>query len=666
MRIKIAAALNIFGLSLVAGLVVAGSISLSSLQELRVGGPMFHSIIQDKDLTADILPPPLYVVEAHLEVMAASEERKIGPEYLAKIAKLHKDYNDRRDYWAASDIDPEIKRLLIKDSDLQATRFWKAAEKDLVAAINAGDMAEMEAANLEIDKAYAAQRAIVDQIVTLSTASAAKREKSSEQVTRAAFARLGGAACLMFGLIIAGIMLMRRGVVRPVQSMTSYMEGLASGDYNRPVPYADRQDEIGEMAKSVEIFRLGLIERAQSRDREEALKAEAEAAKQAEAVRLRNEELAARRREDDERAAAEAAKAAEQVRIREVETAERKREEAARAAEEVAQAAEAARTRAETDAQALIVTALGEGLKHLSAGDLTYQINQAFPPAFEGLRHNFNTAMAGLEDTISVIVGAAGTVRGGAEEINGAADDLSRRTEQQAASLEQTAAALDQITATVRQTAEGTAQMQGVIAEAKANAVKSGQVVGEAVEAMSRIRTSSEQIGQIIGVIDEIAFQTNLLALNAGVEAARAGDAGRGFAVVASEVRALAQRSADAAKEIKALIQDSSDQVRTGVQLVDNTGKFLVLMGEQVAKINELMGAIAASAKEQASGLHEVNTAVNQMDQMTQQNAAMVEETTAASHGLTREAVQLGELVQQFQIGGDKAKGRVHYSGQAA
>lgn len=666
MRIKIAAALNLFGVALMAGLLVAGTIAISAFQELRVGGPVFTGIVQDKDLVADILPPPLYLVEAHLEVLVAAKAQRATPEFLAKIAKLHKDYNDRRAYWANSDVDPTIKSMITQESDASAGQFWNIVEKELIPAIQVRDQARVDIAIQEITKAYNAQRAVVDRMVVKATASASAREKWSAQKTQNAFTQLGGAAVLMIGLVIAGILMMKRGTVVPVQSMTKYMERLAAGEYDRPVPYSDRTDEIGEMAKSVEVFRLGLIERAEAREREEALKAEADAAKQAEEARLRNEEIAARKREDDDRAAAEAAKAAEQARIREAEEAERKHEEAARAAEEAAQAAEAARIKAESEAQALIVSALDQGLKHLSSGDLTYQITQPFPAAFEGLRQNFNSAMAGLEDTISVIVSAAGTVRGGAEEINGAADDLSRRTEQQAANLEETAAALDEITATVRQTADGTAKIQHVISEAQSNALKSGEVVGEAVEAMSRIRSSSEQIGQIIGVIDEIAFQTNLLALNAGVEAARAGEAGRGFAVVASEVRALAQRSADAAKEIKALIQDSSDQVRTGVDLVDNTGKFLVLMGEQVGKINDLMTEIAASAKEQASGLHEVNTAVNQMDQMTQQNAAMVEQTTAASHGLAREAVQLGELVRQFTIGNGHGRGSDDYSVRAA
>jgi len=244
-----------------------------------------------------------------------------------------------------------------------------------------------------------------------------------------------------------------------------------------------------------------------------------------------------------------------------------------------------------------------------------------------------------------------GGIRSGTSEITQAADDLSRRTEQQAASLEQTAAALDEITATVRRTAEGSKHALAVVSKTKTDAEQSGEVVRQAVAAMGGIEKSSQQIGQIIGVIDEIAFQTNLLALNAGVEAARAGDAGRGFAVVASEVRALAQRSAEAAKEIKALISASAQQVGSGVKFVGETGEALSRIVAQVAEINSAVGEIASAAQEQATGLAEVNTAVNQMDQVTQQNAAMVEQSTAASHALAGEAEELARLTGRFQLG---------------
>jgi methyl-accepting chemotaxis protein len=249
-------------------------------------------------------------------------------------------------------------------------------------------------------------------------------------------------------------------------------------------------------------------------------------------------------------------------------------------------------------------------------------------------------------------VGAtAGAIRAGADEIGVASDELSRRTEQQASSLEETAAALDQLTSTVNSSAANAQKAAAVALGARGDAQRSGDVMGEAISAMSEIERSAVEITNIIGVIDEIAFQTNLLALNAGVEAARAGDAGRGFAVVASEVRALAQRSAEAAKEIKGLIAGSTQQVTKGVKLVGETGEALGVIVERVAEIDALISDIATSAREQSSGLSEVNVAVNQMDQVTQQNAAMVEESTAASHSLRQETEGLMTMIGRFQLG---------------
>ena len=311
--------------------------------------------------------------------------------------------------------------------------------------------------------------------------------------------------------------------------------------------------------------------------------------------------------------------------------------------------------RAVDEERVAVVDGLATGLDKLAHGVLTYRINTAFTPQYEALRRDFNTAAERLQDALGVIAQAAINMHGGAGEISQAADNLSRRTEQQAAGLEETAAALDEVTATVRTSAEGAREASAVVARSRLDAQKAGQVVGDAVQAMSEIEKSSAEITQIIGVIDEIAFQTNLLALNAGVEAARAGDAGRGFAVVASEVRALAQRSADAAKEIKGLISASSQQVAQGVGLVGQTGEALQRIVAHVAEIDGLVSSIAASAQEQATGLHEVNTAVNEMDRMTQQNAAMVEQTTAASHALASEARLLAESVARFDIGGAAA-----------
>ena len=318
--------------------------------------------------------------------------------------------------------------------------------------------------------------------------------------------------------------------------------------------------------------------------------------------------------------------------------------EAERAANEAARAETAAQQR-------LVVESVATGLEKLSSGDLLFRLTTAFGGDYEKLRDDFNAAMEKLQEAMQSIATNTQGVRSGAEEITQASDDLSRRTEQQAASLEETAAALDQITATVRRTAEVANEARDLVSTSKTDAERSGDVVRQTVGAMDGIESSSKQIANIIGVIDEIAFQTNLLALNAGVEAARAGDAGRGFAVVATEVRALAQRSADAAKEIKTLISASTQQVDVGVKLVNETGQALGRIVTQVSQLNGLVGELAASAKEQATGLGEVNAAVNQMDQVTQQNAAMVEQATAASHGLSGEAQELARLVGQFRIG---------------
>jgi len=302
-------------------------------------------------------------------------------------------------------------------------------------------------------------------------------------------------------------------------------------------------------------------------------------------------------------------------------------------------------------AQAEVVSALAEGLKRLASGDLTVSIDAELQGPYARIRDDFNSAASSLRAVMGAVRSTTAIICAGADQIAGAADDLSRRTEQQAASLEETAAALDQITATVKRSAAGAQDAFQVASDTRAEAERSGGVVREAVTAIHDIQESARKISNIIGVIDEIAFQTNLLALNAGVEAARAGDAGRGFAVVAAEVRALAQRSAEAAKEIKALISASSQQVDRGVGLVGETGKTLTAIVDRVASIDGLVSEIAQSAREQSTGLAEVNTAVNQMDNVTQQNAAMVGQATAAAAQLKREALELGELMSQFEMG---------------
>ena len=419
---------------------------------------------------------------------------------------------------------------------------------------------------------------------------------------------LGGLLVSVLAGFAGATLIASRGITGPLGTLVARMKALMDGDTVSSIDGLARKDEVGRMASALAVFREGAIER----------------------LRLEEEAAASRIASERERVARETQREAAAAEVK------------------------------------IAVEALSNGLDRMSAGDLSFQLEEPFVGNLEAVRINFNESLMKLRETLRIVGTNALAMDAGAQDMHRAADDLSRRTEQQATSIEQTAAALEQITITVRDST-GRAEEAGKLVErTRKGAEHSGHVVRQAVATIHEIEKSSLEITGIISLIDDIAFQTNLLALNAGVEAARAGEAGKGFAVVAQEVRELAQRSAGAAKQIKDLITSSSNQVRSGVSLVNETGVALENIVNEVHEINEHVAAIVAAAREQSSGLQDINAAVNVMDRATQDNAAMVLQTTAASRNLAERAEDLNALLAQFSLDQQNARPRVAHQRLAA
>ena len=594
-RLNLSNGLKLFAVGAAVIFLLLTAISTYRTSLTSIGSPDYERIVEGKELIADILPPSSLVIEAYLTIVQASQE-PWNREAHFKAYREHKDaYFAQLKRWEQADIPEHIRKLITVDSPTVLDRFWIEAENNFFPKLEHSGGIGLGAAEINksldiLKELFLKHKAIVLQ----ASQEAADYLASVEADSNTHMRDLGWIyyAAAAVSLMLLGVLLfwINRSIVYPLVNIATYTADLARGRTDADVPYVNRADEVGAIARALMIFK------------------ETSAAK-------------------DE---AESLAAAERERVAEIK---------ARSDAELAE---------KTEQTNRAVALLGRALTRVAEGELDHRIDQPFEGELESLRLDFNTALAAIAETFAQIAETATGIEFGTREIFTASDDLSQRTEQQAASLEQTSATLEQITATVQKSSEGAENTRQIVNNARQDAETSGDIVNRALEAMSDIEKSAGEINQIISVIDEIAFQTNLLALNAGVEAARAGDAGKGFAVVAQEVRELAQRSAAAAKEIKALIAKSSNHVASGSELVNATGETLHRIAGQVVEISGVVDQIATGAKEQFTALQQLNTAVGEMDAATQQNAAMAEQATAASHSLTQEAANLAALLRRF------------------
>jgi methyl-accepting chemotaxis protein len=555
-----------------AGLVVTGVLLVAALaiglgvQQVRVNGPVHQRINDISDFTADILPPPLFVTEAMLRVSDAANLGGALDQDKAELKRLETEYRASRQRWAASDIDPSLKRQLDEGAGALADKFWAEVDQNLIPALEREDA---DGAAIAQGKARILYRKHTEEIRKLAAHAAKVRGALDAQAAwtmQVTVLVMLLAGAVVMGMVVVSLRLLGQRVLRPLAQTADLMRAMAGGDLSRSPEGTARPDEIGEMSRAIVHFRSAALEQREAAER-----------------------------------------------------------------------------------QAAVVATMGGALQQMAAGDLVHRIETAFAPEYETLRTAYNQAAERLDRLVAQVSLSAHDVSTGSAEIRSASDDLARRNQVQAASIEESTAAVQHTAALVTETAQRTREAHAVIAAANTEVESGKQIVEDAVRAMTAIERSSAEIGQIVDLIDAIAFQTNLLALNAGVEAARAGESGRGFAVVANEVRALAQRSAEAAQGIKTLIATSTREVSAGVALVGNTGEALSTIVERTAGIASLIAEISRSAEDQASSMSHVNAAVLEIDKLTQQNVAMVEESTAAARSLAQEADDLAQMVAQFR-----------------
>jgi methyl-accepting chemotaxis protein len=572
---------QIGGMVIAGAVVVAVGIGAFDIQRIRMGGTLATQQKIVSDFNADILPPSQFIVEPFMEATLLMDEPQTASERANDLARLEEEYRSAKSRWLAEPLLSADLKAMHAQTDAGAEAFWKELGQTMLPAVRRGDMVAADVSHARLTEIYQEHRQKIRSLAAATAKSQKEFDAAAQSSLVTMMILLSALALGILAMLVLGVRYLLKHALDPLAETADVMGAMAGGNLEAGRRSDHRDDEIGTLTSTIEMFRATAIAQRESEVKQKA-----------------------------------------------------------------------------------VVSTLTDALDELAQSNLAHRIAAPLAPEYETLRESFNQSTERLADLMRKVTASASSVSTGAAEIRSASNDLAQRNEQQAASLEETAAAMNQVTSIVKETASGTSDVQRTIAAAHKEASDGGAVVRRAIEAMAAIEHSAQEISQIINVIDSISFQTNLLALNAGVEAARAGDAGKGFAVVANEVRALAQRSADAAKDIKSLITNSTEQVTGGVALVGETGTLLETIVTRVGAISEQITEIARSTEHQAVNLQQVNSAVGDMDRMTQQNAAMVEQSTAAARSLADEATELAGMVGQFRTGGNSA-GQAGGSGAA-
>ncbi|MFZ5747508.1 MAG: methyl-accepting chemotaxis protein [Pseudomonadota bacterium] len=555
---------------LLALLVIAGATAAWRINAVRMGGAAQLESQQISDLVADILPPPEYIIEPYLEALRLHQDPSSYARRSARLNELHRTYTERHEFWAASNLEPGLKQRIVHSTDATAQKFWNVLEQEYLPAVRTGDADAVAKGYRDLTAAYETHRKAIDELVTAAAAYQRHVGHRAEVTIRSTVIWLTVLAAIILAMVGGLAWFVVTRVMGPMVRLTGVTTELAGGKAAE-VPFLDRPDEIGEIARAVAVF--------------------------------------------DEAARARAAHDAEQA-------LEQKR----------------------------MIELLGERLSALREGDLARRIETVFPPAYEVLRENFNEAIGALRGMVQRVSDSAGAIDVGAREIAQASEDLARRTESGAATLTQTSQSVQTIESGLRGSME-IAERTVTSADQAMHAVSRGRADAERANAsMDRVAAGARDIDSVIEGLDKIAFQTRVLAMNAAVEAGRAGEAGRGFAVVADLVSALALRAEEEAQRVRSLIETTQSDIAGAVEAVQAMDQSLSTIALDVEQVNGLLETLRNDNRAQAQSITEIAGAVISMDTTTQQNAAMVEQTSAAARNLSNEVAVLAQHAAAFRF----------------